>query len=407
MSKNIWILNHHAELKGHRHYELAMRLAEQGYSITVVASSFSHSTHQYRNEEVCSVQEVQASVRYIWLRTTLAYQGNGIKRILNMVSYLRMVRGYARDWWNKYGKPDVVIGSSVHPLAWEAAYYVAKRTGAKFIAEVRDLWPLSLIEISGMSRYNPLVLFFGVLEKRAYRRAAKIFTTMPYAYKYICQEQYSFPRDKVVWVPNGIDTCQSERALADPEISLPPELDSYLRENWCCVYAGSLVKSECVDYIIDAASHLQEYDISFAIIGAGEEKDRLKEQVSRLGLNNVRFFGRISKDQVALALRLASCCLGAHHNLPIYRYGLSMNKLNDYLLSGTPTIFACAAPNVVGDSQGGISIEYGDPELLAQKILQVYKMPEEECQAMTAKGVREIKENYDIKAIAQKISEHL
>lgn len=404
--KSIWILNHHAELNGHRHFELGKQLAREGIDVTIISSSFSHTQNRYYFEGECTVQEIQERFRFIWLRTKPKYTGNSAKRILNMLSYWRMVTIHAKKWWIEYGKPDIVIGSSVHPFAWEAAYWVSKHTGARYIAEVRDLWPLSLIEIMGMSIYHPLVKLFAWLEKRAYHRAYKILTTMPYAYNYICKDKYSFPRSKVIWIPNGIDIEQIDKSLINSKESLPNELEEYLAQNWCCVYAGSITKSQCVDFIIDAANVLAmqgQNNICFAIIGDGDEKKEIIEKVISLKLNSVHFFERISKEQVALALRRSRCCLAAHRNLPIYRYGLSLNKLNDYLLSGIPTLFACDANNVVKESGGGIAIDFGDPQIFANAILKVYHMAEAEREEICTKGIQEIREQYDTRAIAQKL----
>ena len=409
-TKRIWILNHHAELNGHRHYELGRHLVRLGLDVTVIASSFSHKEHKYTKEEKYFEESICNHMRYIWLRTKPAYKGNGVNRILNMLSYLLMVKHGSKQWWTKYGKPDIVIGSSVHPFAWEAAYWISKRTGAKFIAEVRDLWPLSLIEITGLSRYHPIVILFALIEWRAYQRAYKIITSMPYAYKYICQDKYRFHRNKVVWIPNGINIEQNNQKLCDSKESLPDDLEAYLKNNWCCIYAGSIVKSECVDFIIDAAIILDRRDdnnICFAIIGEGEEKEKLIETVRVSNIKNVRFFNRISKHQVELALKLGCCCCAVLHNLSIYNYGLSMNKLNDYLLSGKPTVLVCNAPNIVKESGAGISLNYGDPYLLADAILNIYHMADKDKAVMCEKGLKVIKEQYDMKIIAKKFVEKI
>lgn len=397
-------MNHHASGNGDRHDSLAKKITEHGIEVIIIASSFMHSEHRYLYDDVYYVQELD-KLKYIWLHTKPPYKGNDINRLLNMISYMRLIKKYANNWWEEFGKPDVVIGSSVHPFAWEAAYWISKKVGADFYAEVRDLWPLSLIEVQQLNPNHPLVQFFGILEKRAYRRAKKIITTMPYAYIYI-SETLGFPRDKVVWIPNGIDTERVDNVLKDSDIKLPDELNLYLESNWCAVYAGSLVKSECVDYILEVAEQLQKKGnnkIKFAIVGNGHQKKDLMKIAKEKKLNNVRFFNRVSKEQTSIVVSKAKVCLGAVRNLPIYKYGLSMNKLNDYLYSGNPTIFVCDVENVVRLSGGGISIPYGNIELFVDAIERIYSMNESERKLMAKRGRETIKEQYDTKKLANEL----
>lgn len=389
----IWILNHHADTNGHRHYELACQFAQHGYQVVVIASSFHHGDHRYLFEEECHFEEICPGVSYVYLHTRPFYSNNGVRRVINMFSYCHLAKKHAAQICLKYERPEYVIGSSVHPLAWEAAFWIAKKFKAKFICEIRDFWPLSMTEIVRTNQVHPIVKFFDIIQKRAYRRADCIVTTVRYGYKYICDE-LGFSREKVFWIPNGIRV--SDDAI---EYDLPEDLDQYLSRHWCCIYVGSFVVSECIDFMISAFQQLKDRDIYFAIIGSGHEKENLERQIVELGLTKVRIFPRISKGQVSTAIKKAKCCLAAVQNLPIYRLGLSMNKLNDYLYSGVPVIFACDVDNVVQDA-GGITLPYGNMEMFAEKIMQLRHMTEKQRQEIGDQCKREIYKHYDYRIIA-------
>ena len=153
------------------------------------------------------------------------------------------------------------------------------------------------------------------------------------------------------------------------------------------------------DFIIDAFSYLRDTDMKLAIIGSGHEKNNLEKQIAELKLDNVKIFSRIEKKQVMTALKTGKCCLAAVRNHPIYRYGLSMNKLNDYLLSGRPVVFACDAPNVVQEA-GQFSLPYGDPEQYAEMIKRVRETSEEQLNKIGEKSKTIIMEKYDYRIIA-------
>ena len=60
--------------------------------------------------------------------------------------------------------PDVIIGSSPHPFAALASLFVARKKKVPFVLEIRDLWPQSLIDIGGLSRYNPGIIGLSLIE---------------------------------------------------------------------------------------------------------------------------------------------------------------------------------------------------------------------------------------------------
>jgi hypothetical protein len=74
----------------------------------------------------------------------------------------------------QYPRPDVIIGSSVHPLACVAAIHLSKRYSCKNIVEIRDLWPESIVEFMDKSRFNPIIIALYRLEKWIYVRADEL-----------------------------------------------------------------------------------------------------------------------------------------------------------------------------------------------------------------------------------------
>ena len=408
--KKLWILNHHSGLDGDRHFELAKELVKQGLEVVVFMSGYSHRGETYLYEKEAAVRKVAEGVHYVWLHTSPAYHGNGAARILNMMDYSRLMKKYEKKFYERFGRPDAVIGSSVHPFAWESAYGIARKCGIPFICEIRDFWPLSFMEIYGMSKYHPVCLLFSALERRAYRRADAVVTTMEFGYKYLEQFPY-VNRERVFWIPNGYHTDQIDQVLKEGKTKLPAELEQYLSEHWCAVYAGSFVDSERPLDMIDAAAYLKKQgmdQIRFAFIGDGHLRVQMEEKVKKEKLDNVRIFGRIESDQVAAALSRAGACMAALKDDRVLNdLGLSLNKLNDYLYSGTPTVFACNSVNVVGESGGGIVTPCSDPKAFAEAILQIYRMTEEERRDMGEKGRREIREKYNYALLAKQYLEIL
>lgn len=402
--KQLWILNHHSGLEGDRHFELASEFVKQDMEVVVFLSAYSHRGEKYMYEKEVTVRKVKDGITYVWLRTAPAYHGNGAARILNMMNYFGLMKKYERKFYEKFGMPDVVIGSSVHPFAWEAAYHIAKKNRIPFICEIRDFWPLSFIEMYGWSKFHPVCLLFSLLEHRAYRRADAIVTSMEFGYKYL--EKFSCTKRKqICWIPNGYHPEAVDHILTEGKVVLPDELNAYLEHNWCAVYTGSFVDSECLLDMLDVADYMQKNhmtEVKFAMIGDGHLRGQMEERIREKKLENVRVFDRIQSSQVAVALSKAKVCIAALKDDRVLNdLGLSLNKLNDYLYSGNPTVFACNSVNVVGESGGGIVVPCSDAEAYAKALMKVYHMPEEERRAMGEKGQKEIRERYSYSLLAK------
>ncbi len=157
--KQVWILNHYAfdatEAGGTRHLQLARRLPEFGWDASIVAAS----TDLYgRTRPACAGGERRSrrsGVEFVWLDVP-EYHGNGIGRTINMFAYL--VRSLSPTALRLLPRPDLIIGSSVHPFAGLAGAVLARRYGVPFIFEVRDLWPrrLSTWDVCGNAAPRPL-----------------------------------------------------------------------------------------------------------------------------------------------------------------------------------------------------------------------------------------------------------
>lgn len=403
MSRTIWIVNQFASHLEERHLNLSAYFAEKGYNVVVITASFHHGRHVYLYQEETKAVEKQRGVTYVYLKAKPQYMTGAGKRTLHMLDFCYRFDKYRKQIAESFGKPDFIIASSAPPFVWEIGYRAAKKYHAKFIAEFRDIWPLSLVEVQGTSANHPFVKLLEVVEKRAYKHADAIVGTMPYAYKHVCDE-LGFPRSKVHWMPNGLNVQKAERALTNPKLTLPKELDDFLSSHWCCVYIGSIVKSESVDYIIEAWMRVKDERVCMAVIGDGNKLSEIEQLIQKCDGARIRHFPSITTEQIPLALEKAGCCLAALPDFPIYRFGLSMNKLSDYLYSGKPVVFACSFDNVVKDA-GGLVVPFGDKQAMADAIERAMAYSDDELKQIALREKKIIRTQYDYREIAKKYLE--
>jgi len=390
---NIWIINHYALTPefsgGTRHYDIAGRLARQGHDVTIIASSFHYATleemKRYSEGEDFLIETIDG-IRFVWIKTD-PYRGNGLKRVWNMLQFTWKLH---RLTSLPLPGPDVVVGSSVHLFAVYGAYRLAKQYGASFVMEVRDIWPQTLIDM-GVSKWHPFVQVLGWLEPFLYRRADAIITLLPRASEHI--ERFGVSAEKIAWISNGVDIAKMDQALPSKRLD---------HGKFNILYAGTIGKANNLEVLIDAAKRVEKIsDIVITIVGEGPLKEKLQKEAREL--QNVKFLPSVSKREVPGLLKEADVLFVGLKNLPLYRFGMSMNKVFDYMAVSKPVIFATNVfENPIKAAESGIVVEPESPESIAKAIERLYNCSEDDRMRMGQAGYDYVKNRFDIDIIASK-----
>jgi glycosyltransferase involved in cell wall biosynthesis len=310
---------------------------------------------EYKKEDYL-IEDID-SIKFVWFKTP-PYYNNGVKRVINMLSYTKKAIFLIPKL--KLDKPDIIIGSSVHLFAVYAALRLSKRYKTPFVMEVRDLWPQTLIDM-GMSRWHPFILFLGGLEKYLYKKSDKIITLLPDAHLYI--EKF-VDRKKIEWISNGVD-------IENIEYSNPTDNKKFM-----VLYAGAIGEANNLKNLILAAKKLNNEDkIAFKIVGDGPQKSYLFDEIKRLKLTNITIENPVSKDKISKLLASADVLFFNLKDSPVFRYGISSNKLFDYMAAGRPIIFSSnASNNPVREASGGITINPNSIVELEDVIMKLFNL---------------------------------
>jgi glycosyltransferase involved in cell wall biosynthesis len=371
----------------------------------VVAASFSHvrGGHQPESVKPFSVEYIDG-IAYIWLKTP-RYSGNGIGRVLNMMAFVGHLFRFAGEIADVC-RPEVVIASSTYPLDIYPGYRIARKTNAKLIFEVHDLWPLSPMELGRMSKWHPFIMVMQRAENFAYRVADKVVSIPPGTLKHMTA--HGLPTHKFASIPNGVDLneCSSRNGStgSEPCISGMNELK---REGYFLVgYAGAHGIANSLDVLIDAAQRLKDTKVRFVLVGQGPEKSRLRKRVVEADLKNVLFFDPVPKAVIPDLLSVMDVCYLGLQRQPLFRFGVSPDKLMDYMMAAKPIINAIDAGNdPVREARCGISVAPEDPEAIADAITKLMGMSPEEKSAMGLRGKEYVVKNHDYGMLARRFLE--
>lgn len=103
--------------------------------------------------------------------------------------------------------------------------------------------------------------------------------------------------------------------------------------------------------------------------------------------DTVELLEPVKRDQVPELLSQMDALYVGLQRQPLFRFGVSPNKLMDYMMAGKPVIFAIDAPNdMVADANCGISIEPEDSGAIVSAVMKLASLPKEELEAMGKRG---------------------
>ena len=395
--KSVWLINQYLctpELNGdgHRHSYLAEEWINKGYDVTLITSSFSHVPYRENNFKGL-FKFKDGDIKTLLIKGNKYNQTNGVSRILSWLIFCFLLFFIPLK---KISKPDIIIVSSnsLLPILNVVFYFKKKFKHVKFILEIRDIWPLSLIELGGFSTKNIFIKFLAWVEKLGYKKADHIVSLLINTDNHI-KNVLKNENFKYTWISNGFDL----KNIKNQE-SIPKDMIQKIPQDTFVIgYAGSLGIANAMVYIIEAVKKLKNENVSLCIVGAGCELLKLKALA--YGFENIIFFDKIPKKQVSSFLNYCDLLYFSSKKLNLYKYGISANKTFDYMYAEKPILLsALTDKNVVELANCGNVTEPENIDVLCKNILLYKKMSEEERSNMGERGKTYLLEHFSYEKLA-------
>ena len=397
---NILVVNHYAGSPAlgmeYRPYYLAREWVRAGHRVQIVAADFSH----VRTRQPETGDEAIDGIAYRWLDTP-RYRGNGLGRLRNIASFLRQGWLQASQLARRF-QPDVVIGSSTYPMDCWVARRIARLARATLVHEVHDLWPLSPIELAGMSKWHPFALLCQAAENGAYRHADLVVSMLPKVHAHMAA--HGLDLAKLAIVPNGIPPDDGLTAPQPLRADVQQALDAARAAGATVVgYAGSMGQPNALDTLLDAAALLRAAPLRFVLVGDGHLRQHLAARIGSEALSRVSLFAPIPKAQVPSLLARVDIAAIGWQRAPIYRFGIAPNKLMDYMLAGCAVLHAVDAGNdPVAEAGCGLSVAPGDAAAMADGLQRLAALPAAERRAMGRRGRAFVLAQHSYPVLAQR-----
>ena len=395
--KNIWVINQVAGNPssgwGERHYYLSKKWIEEGYKVWIISGSYNHMFKNFPLTEGQFTYESFEGTNFCWVKCP-KYDPKSVLRFYSMIVFAVKVLFLTKK---KLGRPDNIIVSSMPIFPIFSGWLLKLRFGAKLIFEIRDLWPLTPIHLMNVSRYNPMIMLIGWLEKLGYRKSDFIVSLLPNSFDYI--NSISGKPEKFRWIPNGISqNLMKEQALPLEIMKMIP------KDKFIIGYTGTMGIANALSYLIDAARLLKSNkEIHFVLVGDGYIKPELEE--SSKDLKNITFIPKISKNQVSQMLKYFDICFIGRNKTKLFEHGVSSNKYFDYMLAKKPILVSSNRVRCpVELANAGLIVTPESGEDIMNGILELYNATPEERDIYASNGYTYVKKNHNFSLLSDKYS---
>ncbi len=395
MSKRIIIIAKYACSKQEgfetRTFALARKFVKKGHEVDIFTSDSNHLAKFPTYKKLINKDNIDG-INVYWIKTLKYRRTGSIRRVLSWFDFEIKFFIYCRKF---ILRPDVIITSSLSPFSiLNGVLLKNKFNNAKLICEIRDIWPLTLIEEGGYSKYHPFSIFLSIIEKFGYRKSDVVVGTMPNLKEHVHNllNNKSLP---VYCIPFGLEPndykLDSKSLKKDRDLI---NLKAKLAGKFTIGYAGSIGLSNGLNSIINLIEKFNETnkEINFIFLGDGAYKRKYQKQL--INCDNVFFTGKIKREMVKYYLDLFDILYFSALPSKVWNYGWSLNKMTDYMMAGKPVLASYNGyRSMINEAKSGFFVESNNDEKLKKIILDISKMKKKQLDTMGERGKRWIIKN--------------
>ncbi|MFD1678902.1 glycosyltransferase family 4 protein [Pseudomonas rhodesiae] len=382
MNKTFWYITKYfspktASSPGGRGWFLVEEMQKAGCEAVVITSDSNNLVDVPELSRRVTTQEV-SGVKIVWLKTLKYSVAKSSRRILSWLHF---------EWnillLDKKGlpRPDVIVVSSLSLFTILNGLLLRRKYKCRLVFEVRDIWPLTIIEEGGFSKDNIFVRGLSFLEKMAYKKSDAIIGTMPNLAEHVKNE---IGHERPVFcIPMGVseDHLSQTKTLTDDYQSTFFSVPKFR-----IVHAGTIGITNALEPFFEAAEALKDHgDIEFVMVGDGALKKQFQKTYGHL--SNLVFAPKVSRDRVQAVLVNADILYFSVYPSKVWNYGQSLNKVIDYMLAGKPVVASYSGyPSMINEADCGVYVPASDVESLVTCILEMKSRTPIEREEMGMRG---------------------
>ncbi len=371
---------------------LAQEFNKLGHKTTLITSDSNHFANYPVSKDVYNYEKIEG-VSVFWIKTKKYIKTASISRVLSWFDFEKWLFKFN---FEKIKKPDVVIVSSLSIFTIVYGYFLKRKFNSFLIFEIRDIWPLTMVEEGGFSKWHPLVLLIALIEKFGYKKADLIVGTMPRLNLHV--ENILGYKKPFFCSPLGFEPKNYQSEIL---IEKNPFNDVFPKGKVIIGYAGSMGITNALEPFIQTIKLLKNNDnIHFMLVGSGDLKENFEKELS--SFDNVTFLPRIQQNEVRYFLNKCDILYLSTKDSKVWKYGQSMNKVVEYMLASKPIIASYSGyPSMINEAKSGYFVNSINPNDLKEKILSIVNLDLNKRMDLGARGKKWIYENRQYSKLAK------
>ena len=375
--------------------DLANALAEMGHCVTVVAEFPNYPTGTLTKEYKWRLHRWEKLGPLHILRTfvIVSKRTNFFQRMALYISFMcsSILGGLLVPRF------EVVIATSPPLFVGLCGYIVGRLRGAKFVFDVRDLWPESAVVLGELENRWARRLAER-LERMLYRKADRIAVVVPGFRSKV--EGWSGQKNKIEEITNGVDA----------EVFVPDVRADLHRKGWnledkfVVLFSGNHGLAQGLSSVMEVAELLRDYrDIVFLFVGEGVEKEALLRRKQERNLDRTIFLEAQPHSRMPSIIGMSDVCLVPLKKNDLFRNALP-SKMFEYMACGRPVVLSVRgeAEILMREAKAGVSVEPENAAEIAEAILKLYR-DESFRHALGRNGRDYVVQKFSRKQIAKKL----
>lgn len=354
--------------------ELAVGLRKLSWEVEVVTGMPNYPTGRifegYRGKFSLKEDVLGMPVYRYWLYPSKSKRT--FPRIASMLSF--SLSAFASIFVVRRFKSDYLMAESPPlPLGF-TGWVLARLSGAKFILNVSDLWPLSAKEL-------------GVIDEGYPYRVLEAIESFLYARADLCVGQsqeivdhIQRKRGNAILFRNGVDTSRFESAVST-------------EKQFKIVYAGLLGVAQGILSLCQFVN-FKSLGVEFHIYGDGNEKEQIEAFVRDHPDSGIVYKGIKKRNEIpAMLIQYDLALIALSKNI----YGAVPSKIYEAMAAGLPILFSGSGEgaSIVEDNSIGWTSPPSDWTSLIRNIESYLKLSASELNAMKERVRKLAEEKFD------------
>lgn len=385
-----------------RLHDLAKRAVSSGHEITVMTSMPNYpkgkvfpeykGKFSYR-ENIDGVKVVRS-----WI---FASRSKGL--IPQLTVYFSFVFSSILVGTFRLPKADFLICESPPLFLGFSALVLKFIKGARLVMNISDLWPESAVQL-GMIGPGIKLSILEWFERLLYRKS--IFV-MCQTEGIVSGVKKSFAKANTILFPNGVDLEMFSAQEKPAEFCREQGID---KDSFIVGYGGNHGRSQALAQVLDAAKIVGETNrqVIFLLFGDGPEKDELIKKAEEMKLTNLRFLPSQPREKMAQVQAIWDVALVPLKNIEIFD-GARPSKMFELMGGQIPFIFCGKGEGAgIAEKSGcAVAVPPENPAKLAEAVLKLAKMSQQQRKEMGKKGREFVEKNFNRAKLAMELMKQL